>query len=765
MRTLKTKTANHNLNSNRRRAILVSALLCAAGAFAALTRAQTQGTPVVWPQAESVNVTATGSSVAHNGGGYFAQARSQNEITSGAGYFEWVSNAVYCQVGLGSGRDEVPSSSDIEFAFHHDPTSYEVRELGVYKTNGPAAAGDVFRIEIAANGDVLYKKNGAVVYTHTNPPKTYGYYLVFKTSGTAGYGINNATTSGASSAGIKTDFGIYPEPSLPPLPAAGGKFNDPTFGTEILRVTDAADAEVAGTIYSNWHTFSKDNKHILYTAWSPYPGPQGPHLADFDPANFTVTNKRALPLWQGNSGVVQDGMAWSYLDSEKLYTVAEGRKLVSFSLGTGQYQLLADLGALGAPGLDLNANAITTMHMDAHDEMFAFRLQSRTTYAEVGYFAYRRSTNQILFYQPHNDVHHVLIDRSGRYVVAKYSAQSGTVECNIINSTVVDLQAQPITFTDLLDCAPDHSPGGHGDVGTGTIVGAAHISAAITFRSLATPHTYIDTLSWGSAESTRDPRFPVQANFQGAMPLHISMLADDESYSLFEFYACENPTTFVFCNELALIQNTAQPAVRRLLHHRSVYQSYPDSPRATISRDGRFVAFTSNWGNSAGRRDLFIARISSAQDAAWTDLVKATIGSSGGITKTVGSGDWPPASANSVQAITSAGSFECVLNNNGAPSSYVTNVGLNSGTTSTIEYYWAVAAGYAQPYVNGAYKASTGVTTGDKLKITVEGGVVKFYKNAELIYTSDVAPSYPLKAYWSSGVDGVGLSSATFNAN
>ena len=57
------------------------------------------------------------------------------------------------------------------------------------------------------------------------------------------------------------------------------------------------------------------------------------------------------------------------------------------------------------------------------------------------------------------------------------------------------------------------------------------------------------------------------------------------------------------------------------------------------------------------------------------------------------------------------------------------------------------------------------MTTGDRLKVTVEGGVVKFYKNAELIYTSDDAPDYPLKAYWSSGVDGVGLTSATFSAN
>src|SRR6185503_18262175 len=32
----------------------------------------------------------------------------------------------------------------------------------------------------------------------------------------------------------------YPEPPLPPLPAAGGRFSDPTFATLLLRVTDSA---------------------------------------------------------------------------------------------------------------------------------------------------------------------------------------------------------------------------------------------------------------------------------------------------------------------------------------------------------------------------------------------------------------------------------------------------------------------------------------------------------------------------------------------
>jgi len=48
--------------------------------------------------------------------------------------------------------------------------------------------------------------------------------------------------------------------------------------------------------------------------------------------------------------------------------------------------------------------------------------------------------------------------------------------------------------------------------------------------------------------------------------------------------------------------------VRRLAHHRSVFAEYYDAPRANVSRDGCFVAFTSNWGGS-GRRDVFILNL------------------------------------------------------------------------------------------------------------------------------------------------------------
>jgi hypothetical protein len=84
---------------------------------------------------------------------------------------------------------------------------------------------------------------------------------------------------------------------------------------------------------------------------------------------------------------------------------------------------------------------------------------------------------------------------------------------------------------------------------------------------------------------------------------------------------------------------------------------------------------------------------------------------------------------------------------------------------SPVEYYWGVSSGYAEVRVNNRWMGDTPVTTSDKLRIAVEPGVVKFYKNATLIYASSTPPSYPLRAYWDSQHDGVGLTSASVFGN
>ena len=56
------------------------------------------------------------------------------------------------------------------------------------------------------------------------------------------------------------------------------------------------------------------------------------------------------------------------------------------------------------------------------------------------------------------------------------------------------------------------------------------------------------------------------------------------------------------------------------------------------------------------------------------------------------------------------------------------------------------SVGIAEVRESGLWKADTPYVSGDRFRIAVESGVVRYYKNAVPFYTSLRAPSYPLVA-------------------
>ncbi len=113
----------------------------------------------------------------------------------------------------------------------------------------------------------------------------------------------------------------------------------------------------------------------------------------------------------------------------------------------------------------------------------------------------------------------------------------------------------------------------HGDLGTGTRVGHGNFSGGYNFRSLSNVHSLISLFEFKDANGVVD----------SSQNRHDTLYADDESWVTLGLF--HDPT-----------ETGADTGAM---------------PKQTISRDGRFIAFTSNWGNS-GRYDLFIARIEPA---------------------------------------------------------------------------------------------------------------------------------------------------------
>jgi hypothetical protein len=77
--------------------------------------------------------------------------------------------------------------------------------------------------------------------------------------------------------------------------------------------------------------------------------------------------------------------------------------------------------------------------------------------------------------------------------------------------------------------------------------------------------------------------------------------------------------------------------------------------------------------------------------------------------------------------------------------------GLGTGDTdqgfADIEHaiYTYPGTGSLYIYEGGVYRAGGGAyAVGDKLRVAVEGGLVKYRKNGVLVYSSTVPPTYPL---------------------
>src|SRR4051812_37740901 len=214
-----------------------------------------------------------------------AGARSTNEI-SADGYAEFVAPALTRLVaGLGADLSASTASSTINYGFSLWPSgAWEIRELNTYRGEGTYAAGDRFRVAVE-RGAVVYRRNGAVVYTSRTPP---AFPLALDVTLYAnGASLSGATVSGAapvdpppptdppapppvvppggSGAGpyfAVTDRLTYQKPALPSLGAAGTAVADPVFGTSIRRVTD--NLTRPGSVDRSYRTPSSPHQN----AWS-----------------------------------------------------------------------------------------------------------------------------------------------------------------------------------------------------------------------------------------------------------------------------------------------------------------------------------------------------------------------------------------------------------------------------------------------------------------------------------------------------------------
>ena len=128
---------------------------------------------------------------------------------------------------------------------------------------------------------------------------------------------------------------------------------------------------------------------------------------------------------------------------------------------------------------------------------------------------------------------------------------------------------------------------------------------------------------------------------------------------------------------------------------------------------------------------------------AWTAHVNATSAGSS-LSKTTTVAGWD-SGAVSTRAINSPdGYMEAVASTTG-----IRMFGLSNGNTDTtyqdIDFAFYLSGAAVSIYEAGTLRGNFGtVANGDLVRVSIEGGVVKYRKNGTLLYTSTVAPTYPL---------------------
>src|SRR4051812_44240109 len=131
-----------------------------------------------------------------------------------------------------------------------------------------------------------------------------------------------------------------------------------------------------------------------------------------------------------------------------------------------------------------------------------------------------------------------------------------------------------------------------------------------------------------------------------------------------------------------------------------------------------------------------------SQAVSWTSVQNCTASSN--LEKTSGVDYAEDAGAVSVQRVSSGASVQFRI----AETAAFRFLGLSSSSTwngaAGIDFAFRLQAGAGDVYENNQWRQAGIILSGDMLKITATEGVVRYYRNDSLLYTSTKVPTYPL---------------------
>jgi hypothetical protein len=459
---------------------------------------------------------------------------------------------------------------------------------------------------------------------------------------------------------------ICPKPPAPPLPAAGGRYTDPAFGTTIIRVTDANTAPRGASVNSasTDSMFNADGSmfYLLHNnvAWVLY---------SVNRTAGTVARIGNVPSVTG-----MDGAAWHPTNPSLLYgirTDTRNRILYEIRLPAGTATALHNFDSTipigGYPSSRVQVSpdaryfAVTASTFGAQDQYNYVVVWDRQTGTS-------KVLNMAAKFGAGVYLHSMEMDNTGQYIrLGGITQQFGSVFWHWSDNTFSTSVKLPY---------PDYF-GGHKVQGAGTNLNMGRYGDEWLSRSLGTPHTWKSVLTYPRkngmpnwSEDSHASRVFAKGTFfdsrdltgggSGALTFHSGSVWKIVGYiarnspanfgapDLVRYRATNltrvtgiptapgrwaydgsadtlyvwlpdgsNPNTYRSNLHIVDWRPTMEEIVqvlrdstgawswRRLAHHRSHYTGWGTDSRANADPTGSFVLFQSNWDGSS-RTDVFM---------------------------------------------------------------------------------------------------------------------------------------------------------------
>lgn len=402
-------------------------------------------------------------------------------------------------------------------------------------------------------------------------------------------------------AGLRTDNRYDIIPPLP-LPNYLEPFKDPTFGANIIRISNAERGEAIKPLYSTVQSWNADeSRMILY------------HTGGKNPGHYLYNGSNYKPLQRLDitTASIED-VFWHHSDPHRFFYLsayfANYGALMSYDVRTDSSNLVSDFASICGKGeLTKAGNSVSMQSLD--DQLFGLRCELN---GQTRGFIYNNKTKETSLLSmgegtPYEKWYAPNISPNGRFAFLNGYVLNSTLNVKLNKLDLFEFHSHSSLGTQangrdaLYATGFDYSPQGcdaRGDDGNGALI--VHDLEDGDCRSVISPaNGYGDPISGThvSAIAYQKPGWVALSSI---------------GYGKLQLLSNQKPAP-VFWSEIYLANtDDAKSEVCRLAHHRSFGKAgdtgYLAEPHVSLSPSGTRLVFGSDWHNS-GSVNTFVIEL------------------------------------------------------------------------------------------------------------------------------------------------------------